>query len=69
MKIIANKFYFLLVFFGASLRVFALQPPSPAPPPPPGLPINDYIFVLIIVAILLGFCVINKVQTKTKPSI
>lgn len=80
MKVFVNKFYFLFIFFSGLMSIFAgtapaSGPPSPTgkgaavPPPPPGLPINDYIFVMILVALLLGFYVVNKRQIKTKASI
>lgn len=35
-------------------------PPPPVPPPPPGLPIDDYIPVMIIVAMLIGVYFLRK---------
>ena len=42
-------------------------PPPPAPPPPPGLPIDENIYMLLIVALFLGIYIIynNKLKTKT----
>ncbi len=80
MKVFVYKLYSLLIFFSGLMSVFAgtvpaSGPPSPTgrgavvPPPPPGLPIDDYVFVLIIIALFFGFYVVNKRQIKTKPSI
>ena len=46
-------------------------PPSPTgkkPPPPPGLPIDDNIIGLVVVALLFGFYVIYIHSLKTKAS-
>lgn len=48
-----------------------LGPPSPTgkkkPPPPPGLPIDDSIIVLFILALIFGIYIIytNKIKAKT----
>ena len=47
------------------------DPPTPSkykkPPPPPGLPIDENIYMLLIVALFLGIYIIynNKLKTKT----
>ena len=70
MKIIANKFFFVvLCLFGITLAFAGPKPPSPAykkPPSPPGLPIDENISILIIMAILFGIYIIYKFQLKTK---
>jgi hypothetical protein len=50
----------------------ASGPPAPTakkPPPPPGLPIDDYIYILILIALVYGLYVVNKSIVKAKPSI
>ena len=76
MKVFKNKFYFIIIFLFGMMDIFAgtapaSGPPAPTgkvPPPPPGLPIDDYSFSLIIVAILYGFYTLYNGQTKSKPS-
>lgn len=41
-------------------------PPPPVPPPPPGLPIDDYIPFMIIVALTLGVFYFRKVRFQKK---
>jgi len=47
-------------------------PPAPnpfgrkKPPPPPGLPIDENIFILIIIALLFGIYIIYSHRLKTK---
>lgn len=70
-KIIGN----LLVFFFGVISVVAETPPTPpmrspgavTPPPPPGFPIDENIYMLLIVALFLGIYIIydNKLKTKT----
>ena len=58
----------LLVLLVSSASLYAAGPPSPrrSPPPPPGLPIDDYIGIVVILSILYGFYVINnKLKAKT----
>jgi hypothetical protein len=70
MKVILNKFYFLVVFFGGAMSIFSQPPtPTPVPPPPPGLPINEHVCILFLAALLYGFYTLYNRQTKTKPSI
>jgi hypothetical protein len=39
------------------------------PPPPPGLPIDENIFILMIIAILFGIYIIYSFKLKTKTPI
>ncbi|GIZ07916.1 hypothetical protein FUMI01_06430 [Flavobacterium sp. UMI-01] len=47
------------------------NPPEPSPtgrpPSPPGLPIDEHILWLILLAVLLGFYVIYKYKQNEKP--
>ena len=72
MKIVPNKFYLFIAFLFGTIFVIAAgpSPPNPygkKPPPPPGLPIDDYIYILIIIALLFGIYIIygHKLKTKT----
>ena len=69
----------LTVFFlgiGDVLCKSEVPPPPPPtsrvtavsafPPPPDGLPVNENIFILIIIAILLGVYIIYNHNLKTK---
>lgn len=72
MKTIVYRFFVLMVTLFGVMGVFAAShPPSPGArtnnePPPPGFPIDDDIFVLVIVAILFGIYIICRHQLKTK---
>lgn len=75
MKIIANKFFIIIICLFGVLDVYSTPtPPSPtgksavggAPPPPPGMPIDENIFGLIIIAILFGIYIIYRYQLKVK---
>ncbi|MCF4100592.1 hypothetical protein L1I30_02825 [Gillisia sp. M10.2A] len=55
--------FFLLMMCGNCLAVAEQEPPTPQKqgiPPPPGLPIDDYIPVLIIAGVLLGVYVLRN---------
>ena len=41
-------------------------PPYKKPPPPPKLPVDENIYVLVIVAVLLGTYIIYNHMIKTK---
>jgi hypothetical protein len=80
MKIVLHKLYPLITFLFGIMEIFANNdknngnaPPTPSLtgkkpiPPPPGLPIDDHIIWLIILAILLGIYVIYQYNQKIKP--
>jgi hypothetical protein len=75
MKIESNKFYFLIIFLFGIMSAFAQTPPVPSPtgrrrpPPPPGLPIDENVFILIIIAVLFGIYIIYDFKLKTKTPI
>jgi len=75
MKAVSSKYFFLLVFLLGTFYAIAGNPagppvPSPTgkkPPPPPGLPIDENIIILIIIALLFGIYIIydNRLKAKT----
>ncbi len=64
----ARRFFIAIIYlFGVVIAFAAPNPPSPgykAPPPPPGLPINEDIFMVLIIALLFGLFVIFRHQIK-----
>lgn len=44
----------IVVFFASCLGVIAQTPPPPTTPPPPGLPLDDGIVLLLVLALVLG---------------
>jgi hypothetical protein len=74
MNILPNKFYLFIAFLFGTLCTMAGNPAPPAPnpfgrkkpPPPPGLPIDENIFILIIIALLFGIYIIYSHRLKTK---
>jgi hypothetical protein len=71
MKIIVNKFFILIAFLIGFVNAFAGPHPPPPnngkkPPPPPGLPINDDLYIVLIIALIFGIYVIYKYQLRTK---
>lgn len=73
MKTIAYRFFVLIItLFGVIDAFAAPSPPMPGakkPPPPPGLPIDDNILVLFVIAMLFGIYIICRYQLKTKAPI
>lgn len=43
-------------------------PPPPVPPPPPGLPIDDYLPYMIMLALAIGVFYFLKIKNTTKAS-
>lgn len=70
MKIIANKFFILMIYLiGISNSFAAPHPPPPngrRPPPPPGLDIDENILFLLFIAVLFGIYIIYNHNIKTK---
>ena len=76
MRILPNKFYAFIAFLFGTLYAIAQSSPSPPnpfgrrkPPPPPGLPIDENICILIIIALIFGMYVIYSHKLKTKAPI
>ena len=69
MKITKKIILTVLMFLYGVLDMFCKTddpPPPPAPPPPPGLPIDENIYMLLIVALFLGIYIIYNHKLKTK---
>lgn len=73
MKFFKSVFFFLMIFVLGIFNAFAADPPSPTgrrkPPPPPGLPIDENILTLMLVALLLGIYIIYSFKLKQKTPI
>lgn len=73
MRIIVKKFFIIIIFLLGALNAFAgPNPPAPGakkPPPPPGLPIDDGVYLVFILALLYGIYIIYNYQLKTKTPI
>ncbi|WP_310560257.1 hypothetical protein [Flavobacterium sp.] len=70
MKIIVNRFYITLIYLLGIFIAFAKPgPPAPnfkRPPPPPGLPIDENILFLLVIALLFGIYIIYKQKINIK---
>jgi hypothetical protein len=73
MKIVSDKFFAFVIFLFGITSVMALpveDPPVPFVDPPPGdAPINDGIYVLLVVATLFGLYIIYSNKRKTETSV
>ena len=73
MKTIVNKFFFILVCLFGILDAFsAPNPPMPTgkkPPPPPGLPINEDLYVVLVLGLIYGIYFLYNYQIKQKTPI
>ena len=78
MKTVSNNVYFLIIFLFGFVCAFAgstdAGPPVPTAkkmglPPSPGLPIDENIFLLLVVASLFGTYIIYYNYIKTKNTI
>ena len=68
MKIVQkNALCFIIFFFSIIAKGGPPPPPPPAPPPPPLLPIDENIYIVMIIALLFGIYIIynNRLKTKT----
>ncbi|WP_146779217.1 hypothetical protein [Flavobacterium psychrolimnae] len=65
---VLNKFYLLIAFlFGTCLAIAQPPaPPGPTLPPPPGLPIDENILTMMLVALLFGIYIIYNFKIKQK---
>lgn len=70
MKIITNKLFTIIICLLGVFNIFAAPHPPPPngkkPPPPPGLPIDDSLFILLLIAIFLGIYIIYKYHNLNK---
>ena len=70
MKTIVNKFFVLVIYMLGLVNIYAApHPPMPTgkkPTPPPGLPIDENLPFLLIIAILFGMYIIYNQTLKTK---
>lgn len=72
MKITKKIILTVLMFLYGVLDMFCKteDPPTPStykkPPPPPGLPIDENIYILLIIALFLGIYIIYNHKLKTK---
>lgn len=70
MRIIVKKFFIVIISMLSVLNLYsAPNPPMPGgrkPPPPPGLPIDDGLYIVFIIALLYGSYIIYNYQFKTK---
>ena len=73
MKTKVSKFFIAIVYpLGVAIAFAAPHPPSPGfkkPPSPPGLPINEDIFIVFIIALLYGLYAIFRHKLKTKTQV
>jgi hypothetical protein len=73
MKVFKNVFFIIITFMLGIFNAIADGPPVPSPmgrrkpPPPPGLPIDENIFIVMIIAVLFGIYIIysHRLTTKT----
>ena len=70
MKIIARRFFIITICLLGVYDAFAApHPPPPTgkkPPPPPGLPIDENILIIVMIAVLFGIYIIYNYTIKTK---
>lgn len=64
MKVIKTVFFTFFLILINVYSVLATPEPDPGPPEPPGGPIDSYLLVLIIAALVLGMVVIYKNKIK-----
>jgi hypothetical protein len=73
MKYIANKLLTTLTCLIGISNTFAKPNPPPPnfkkPPPPPGLPIDENLYILLLIAVLFGIYIIYRHNLKTKTPI
>lgn len=75
MKVVKRVFFSMILFMLCFFNAVAKNPPPPssnakmtAPPPPtpPGLPIDENILILMLVALLFGIYIIYNFKIKQK---
>jgi hypothetical protein len=71
MKILSNKFYFLIVALFMFINTVTAQPEPPPPeelPDPPVVPIDGLLTVFIVVAVVFGIYIIHRKLINQTPS-
>ena len=63
MKLLLKNIFTLVAIF-VNLTTFAANPPSPGVVPAPGVPINNNIWVLMIISALYGVYKVYKFNKK-----
>ena len=63
MKVVSDTMY---AFAGNAGGPPAPSPTGKKPPPPPGLPIDENIMILVVIALLFGMYIIYKHSVKRK---
>jgi len=74
MKIFSKKILFAILSAFSGIVAFAQDPLPPGPPPPPGddipvVPIDENLFILLLIALLFGIYIIYSHRFKTKTPI
>jgi hypothetical protein len=76
MKVIIKQFLvFSFLLFGILNGMAKATPPAPnskiadGEPPPPGLPINEHLFLLLILAVIFGIYIVYSRKLNPKTSI
>lgn len=59
-----NMLASILFFFIGFVSMAQDMPQPPAPPPPPGLPIDDGLVALFMVALIYGVYKINQISKR-----
>ena len=67
MKIVRKNALCFIIFFFSIIAKGGPPPPPAPPPPPPLLPIDENIYIVMIIALLFGIYIIynNRLKTKT----
>lgn len=69
MKLQLKRIFFtllLIVLPVSSLLAQPATPPPPVPPPPPGLPIDDYVQYMMVIALVIGIFYFVKFKSASK---
>jgi hypothetical protein len=69
MKFAPNKILSLVLFFNGTIVCLAQDPPNPSGGPPVDLPIDDNLYILFALALILGIYYIYKHKLNKKTPI
>jgi len=66
MKIFPNSVYLCILLLANCILYAQDGPPGPPPPspPPPGTPIDDFVWLLLVLGIAFSFFVLRKIPIK-----